>query len=622
MRPLGAVLGGRSDDLAEPPGTMSELSFRQDPRPGQRRVIELAADPGRVKLCAQLPTGYGKTFTSAAVYSTLQRQGRVDRLLYIVPSTGQLEQFVQDGATDLHTASVSGPAAVCDIAFFGAAQSLKKHRQGICQVFACMIQGLSSVRVKAIVNELMQSGRWMICVDEYHHYGADKTWGKAVTELTRLPSCQFLLALSATPYRPDDDSAFGKPDVVVTYREAVKQNAVKPLECHSYTYRVDAIDNGDVVSYTTQDLADMAGDTSPEAIERVFRQMRWSPKYISPLVDVPISRMIRNRIVTGQRLQSLVGAFCCSHAQLVCEQIRAMFPELEVDWVGTGTNGRSDKENRDILRRFCPSKVDGKRRKQDIKLDVLVHVGMAGEGLDTVFVSEVIHLNPANKNNSNDQENGRASRWLADMFGNVIKGYVNCESGSDYGRDWLGRKIELAFDAQPGVEIEDEDEQDEELSERSDELPELPDEPSIQIINCECTEINTGEVEHLKDALHRVSGASLDDPKLQEVALELYLRERKRTAESSNERSRIEQWKEAVSGALSLVARRAAVMMTAPGARMEKSLIGDVKKRINSRKKKFLGAVDADIELLGKHYNWLKNLEKQLISEGLPSWLQ
>jgi superfamily II DNA or RNA helicase len=601
---------------------MSELSFRQDPRPGQRRVIGLAAEPGRTKLCAQLPTGYGKTFTSVAVYSTLQHQGRVDRLLYIVPSMGQLEQFVQDGATDLDAASVAGPAAVCDIAFFGAAQALKKHRQGACQVFACTIQGLSSVRVKAIVNELMQSGRWMICVDEYHHYGIDKTWGTAVIDLVRLPACRFLLALSATPYRPDDDSAFGKPDIAVTYREAVKQNAVKPLECHSYTYRVDAINNGDVVSYTTQDLAEMADDASPEAIERVFRQMRWSPKYISPLVDVPISRMIRSRIVTGQRLQALVGAFCCSHAQLVCEQIRAMFPELEVDWVGTGTNGRSDKENRDILRRFCPPKVDGKRRKQDIKLDVLVHVGMAGEGLDTVFVSEVIHLNPANRNNSNDQENGRAARWLADANGNAIKGYVNVESGTDYGREWLGRKIELAFDTPPGLQVDDEGQEDEETSERNDELRELPDEPSIEIINCECTQIDTGEVQHMANALHQVSGVSLDDPELQDKAVELWLRHRRQVAEASNERSRVEQWKEAVSGALSLVARRAAVMMTAPGARMEKSLIGDVKKRINSRKKKFLGAVDTDIELLSKHYNWLKSLEKQLISEGLPSWLQ
>jgi superfamily II DNA or RNA helicase len=606
---------------------MSELSFRQNPREGQRRVIQLAAEPDRRQLCAQLPTGYGKTFTSVATYSTLQRQGRVDRLLYIVPSTGQLEQFAQDGAADLHAASVQGPAIVCDIAFYGAAQAVKRHRQGTCQVFACTIQGLSSVRVKAVVNELMQSGRWMICVDEYHHYGIEKTWGSAVIELTRLPSCQFLLALSATPYRPDDDSAFGQPDprAVVTYRQAVEERAVKPLECHSYTYRVDAIDNGDVVSYTTQDLADMTDDASPEAIERVFRQMRWSPKYISPLVDVPISRMIRSRIATGQRLQALVGAFCCSHAQLVCEQIRAMFPELSVDWVGTGTNGRSDKENRDVLRRFCPPKVDGKRRKQDIGLDVLVHVGMAGEGLDTVFVSEVIHLNPANRNNSNDQENGRAARWLATSNGEPIRGYINVESGTDYGKDWLGRKIELAFDAPPGTKVEDDGEDETPEPSTDDDLPELPDEPSIEIIDCECTEIKTGElveIQHMAEALHEVSGVSLDDQKLQDKAVELYLRRRKQVAEASNERSIIEQWKEAVSGALSLVARRAAVMMTAPGARMDKGLIGDVKKRINSQKKRYLGAVDADVDLLSKHYNWLKNLEQQMLREGLPSWLQ
>lgn len=601
---------------------MSELPFKQDPRPGQRRVIELAANRISQRLCAQLPTGYGKTFTAVAVYSTLQMQGRVDRLLYIVPSTGQLEQFVQDGATDLDAACVQGSAMICDIAFFGAAQTIKRHRQGACQVFACTIQGLSSVRVKAIVNELMQSGRWMICVDEYHHYGVDKTWGNAVIDLTRLPSCQFLLALSATPYRPDDDSAFGKPDITVTYREAVKQKAVKPLECHSYTYRVDAIDNGDVVSYTTQDLAEMAEDTSPDAIERVFRQMRWSPKYISPLVDVPISRMIRNRIVTGQRLQALVGAFCCSHAQLVCEQIRSMFPELQVDWVGTGANGRSDKENRDILKRFCPPKVDGKRRKEHIDLDVLVHVGMAGEGLDTVFVSEVIHLNPANRNNSNDQENGRAARWLADMNGDPIKGYINCESGTDYGRDWLGKRIELAFDAPPGAVAQDDEEDDHTPAEPNGELPELPDEPSIQIINCECTEINTGEVQQMAQALHEVSGVSLDDPALQDKALELYLKHRRQAAEATNDRSRIEQWKEAVAGALSLVARRAALMMTAPGVRIDKGLIGDIKKRINSRKKRYLGAVDTDTDLLSKHYNWLKSLERELINEGLPSWLQ
>jgi hypothetical protein len=45
-------------------------------------------------------------------------------------------------------------------------------------------------------------------------------------------------------------------------------------------------------------------------------------------------------------------------------------------------------------------------------------------------------------------------------------------------------------------------------------------------------------------------------------------------------------------------------------------------KRINTRKKRAFGAVDKDVANLRRHYNWLKDLEEQLIGEGLPSWLQ
>jgi superfamily II DNA or RNA helicase len=595
---------------------MSTLSFKKNPRKGQRDVIELATEPDRRRLCAQLPTGYGKTFTAACVFSVLQRAGRVDRLLYLVPSRGQLDQFVDDGSSDLDAALVEGSCHISNLAWHGAAQAVNQHRLGSHQVFACTIQALSSAGPGAIVKSLMHSGRWMICVDEYHHYGLEKTWGNAVIDLERLPSCQFLLAMSATPYRPGKDSAFGSPDITVSYRRAVEEDAVKPLECHSYTYRVDAIDDGDVVSYTTKELEEKAGDSSPEAIERVFRIMRWSPKYIDPLVDVPISRMIRDRVATGYRLQALIGAFCCSHAQLVCEQVRAMFPELAVDWVGTGTNGRSDGENRKVLRKFCPPKRDGKRSDADIKLDVLVHVGMAGEGLDTVYVSEVIHLNPAHRNNSNDQENGRAARYLPG-----VRGRINVESGTEYAKDFIGRKIELAFDTPPGQTPKEEEGANEER-ESSAEIPTLPDEPSIQIIDCECIEINTGDVKRMAEAFSEVSGMPLDNPLLQKKALDLYKQMKREEMERFNPRSVVEQWSQSVNNALSAVSRRAAVAMLAPGVRMDKGLIGDVKRRINSRKKRALGAVDKDVANLRRHYGWLKNLENQLIAEGLPSWLQ
>ena len=84
----------------------------------------------------------------------------------------------------------------------------------------------------------------------------------------------------------------------------------------------------------------------------------------------------------------------------------------------------------------------------------------------------------------------------------------------------------------------------------------------------------------------------------------------------------VEQWSEAVSNALSVVTRRTAQLMTTPGARMDKSLIGDIKKRINTRKKRVLGAVDRDVENLRRHYGWVKSLETELMDQGVPSWLQ
>ena len=198
---------------------------------------------------------------------------------------------------------------------------------------------------------------------------------------------------------------------------------------HSYVYRIDAIDeSGDVLSYTTTELSDMAGSDDPSAIEklRINKKLRWSPKYVSPLVSIPVERMIQQRIETGRQLRAIVGAMCVSHAELVCAQVASMFPELTVDWVGTGIDGRTDDENEKIINRFL------KDERTDGALDILVHVGMAGEGLDSKLVSEVVHLNKAAINNSNLQENGRAARYLEAANGEPVVGHINFDSGSEF----------------------------------------------------------------------------------------------------------------------------------------------------------------------------------------------
>jgi len=591
-------------------------TFKQKPRQGQLDAIESLVDQGN-RLNVKLPTGYGKTFTALSIYSVLQSLGEVNRLLVIFPTDPQLLQFEEAAAKSMHKCSIDGPRSVCDVRFFGA-EAIAKHQKNQCQVFAITVQSLIGSRGMDNVSALLGKGRWMIVVDEYHHYGIDLPFGKAVNSLSH----EFLLCMSATPHRPDGDSAFGEPDIKVTYREAVKQNAVKPLRGHSYNYKVDAITaDNEVISFTTDEIVADAGKNSPEAIEKMIydRKLRWSPKYISPLVTNPLSRMITERIKTGHKLQAIVGAMCVSHAEMVCEQIRSAFPDLVCDWVGTGDNGRSVEKNRDILRRFAPT--DGSLPT----VDVLVHVGMAGEGLDTVYVSEVIHLNAANVNNTNNQENGRAARYLPGVIGNI-----NFDAGSGYAvKGYVGGAIMDAMDELPPQpdEINEQDPP----SGSVDELWDLPEEPFIKIINAECTSIDSGdsEVQKMVDQLVKLvpeyTKADVEnvESELWEHAIAGVKRMRSQEAEVHNERSIILQWEDQIKNAISTTTGNAVRLLTKSGMRIDKSMIGDIKKRIYSRKKRDLGAMEKNVMSLKKHYNWILSLNTGMNTEGaVPSWLK
>jgi len=610
----------------ESTSTLFPMPFQQTLREGQRQVVDFAQRHGVSEVNAQLPTGYGKTYTACSVYAVLKQQGRVNRVLYIVPSTGQLEQFVQDGASDLMNAGVDGSLAVVDVGYTGAV-SIKHHRQDKAQVFAVTVQALTSGRAWDTCRALMETGRWMVVVDEYHHYGLDAHWGRMVSKLNYV----FRLAMSATPYRPDNDSAFGEPHVRLCYRNAVEEGRVKPLRLHSYVYRVDLVEaGGNVVSYTTEQLAAEAGSDAPDDIDRMVldRKMRWSPKYVSPLVDRPIARMQRERLRTGFPLQTLVGAMSCAHAELVCGQLRAMFPELRIDWVGTGPNGRKDKVNADILRKFCPPKRDGKRRPEDVQLDVLVHVGMAGEGLDSVFVSEVVHLNRASINNTNNQENGRAARYLPD-----VTGYINVDSSSPYAQ-YAGEQIMDVLDDPNAKPAPDEDlGLDPEID--PNQWPDIPDEPTIRIWDMECIRVDDGEVKRFGKEMMRAGGASETEiaavfeeeghpnhERWMRLAENGYRQMRQREAESFNSKAETMQWEDAVKSLASTLTGQIVKLVSATGIRVEKSFVHDVKKRINQRKAREIGNIERDTEVLKRHWFWLKNLEADLRKGGIPSWLQ
>jgi hypothetical protein len=100
----------------------------------------------------------------------LRHQGRVNRLLYITPTTAQHEQFLSGGHEDLRDAGVPAPHKIVDVSFFKTV-AIKQHRTNEAQVFAINVQALITKDGMDRVNSLMQQGQWMVVVDEYHHYG-------------------------------------------------------------------------------------------------------------------------------------------------------------------------------------------------------------------------------------------------------------------------------------------------------------------------------------------------------------------------------------------------------------------------------------------------------------------
>src|SRR5262245_42547200 len=149
---------------------LSELSLRKKLRKSQEKAVQGYLNFEGKHYNVRMPTGCGKTFLNCLVYSLRKHAGTATRLLIIFPTDKQLTQFVNDGPGELRDAGVEGPLSVVDIRFYGI-EATRKHRSDAAQVFVTTIQALIQSKTMELVGRLMATGRWMVTVDEYHHYG-------------------------------------------------------------------------------------------------------------------------------------------------------------------------------------------------------------------------------------------------------------------------------------------------------------------------------------------------------------------------------------------------------------------------------------------------------------------
>jgi len=369
------------------------------PRPGQSRLIEWLLDhvESALRLCVRWPGGYGKTIGIALAYMILRQFGRVNRLLVVVANDQQRAQFRRDFPATCRRIGLAIKGD-CVWEFDRTARAVRTSMFNRCEVFVVTIQMVSATNKKStdpLIDLLGDGNQWMLAADEYHHYAQEKDWGKSLQRVC--DNVRFSLAMSATPTRDGTGTIFGEPDLVVTYREAVDQGAVKKLWLRRYHYTVKAITgDGSEVEYTTDELRQQLDNESlSEFEERVG--LRYSTKYIHPMILEPLLRLQDRRSASGKPLQMLIRAMSCRHAKYVCRVVQDVAPGLRANWVGSGPNGQPDHVNSSVIEEFVPP------AGKDPQLDVLVQVQKVGEGSDSVMVCEIVDLALANIDGASNQ---------------------------------------------------------------------------------------------------------------------------------------------------------------------------------------------------------------------------
>ncbi len=583
------------------------------PRKGQQDLIEYLPQIQRGDtLTVQWPTGYGKSIGFALVWKHCHQIGLANRILMIVANDTQRQQIVNDFAGDCLL--VGAPCDGGVWSFERSAGDLRMAQLGEVQVFVCTVQQLEASMSRGGLNTLkdllqVQGTKWLVGFDEFHHYGEAMAWGDAAK--LAMEHAQVSLAMSATPYRRGADTIFPESRLCVSYREAEEDRCVKPMVCHSYEYSVAVIQDGEeVANYTTTELHRMTDGKLDQWEER--KNIRYSPQYLHPLIIHPIRRLREMRAQTGKRLQMLVRAMSCRHAKMVSEQIKQFADGLSVDWIGTGTSGRSDKENRQILSRFCPPKnAQGKRPDADI--DVLVQVSMAGEGFDSVNVCEIIDLFPVSSRalsgraTQDKQFYGRGARIVSGAESLALS--VNVPSDHPL-HAWAGRSLATWMDAcGSGNEVTPQEAPEAPAFDLWD-FPELPKEREIELIT---VITDKRSFEAFKEEASKRRGY---DPVNDEAELaELYKIGQNAFQKEQSKQTRAFQVREH----LDALVGRIALIRAKQSEEVSATVIGRFKKEANAAIKKHFGRSREEMtdDELGTAAAWLRNYFQSLRGIGL-----
>jgi len=394
-------------------------------RVGQRKLITHVSDnPNQPIYSAVLPTGYGKSSLFLCVADVLKAQGRINRVLVIVPTDTQRTQYREGISKNISEWQLNLDQNCMNVN--GSHATLRANKLNKVEIFITTVQSIVADK-NGYYCDLMANGKWLVFCDEYHKLNSDEDakWGKAVESLPHTVT----LGLTATPIRTDGKPTFfsnKEPDVFVSYEQAYVEEAIRGVIAHIEHYHIDVKnDDGGVDRITTDNIGK----------RKLSEDLRLSTKYVASLVTSAGDCLLSKNMRQNNCHQMLVFAMNVAHAKSVSETLNVIYGAGYSEWVGVGDNGRATKDNRDIIKRY-----------KNNEFKCLVQVDMAGEGFDNPRSSVLVFLNLLRKSTVKaHQQMGRGVRRnyeVADFLDDVCDIFVSPDTElAELANDWALRTI-------------------------------------------------------------------------------------------------------------------------------------------------------------------------------------
>ena len=333
-----------------------------------REAQGIAGGNGKRVVTAAVTPGGGKSYGAAIFAKELLKAGTVDTVVWAVPRNTLAAQAAEDL-----------PLRIND----NNAPLIRDRGCGVVG-YAATYQAIEAA---VELHELTaKKHKTLLIVDEFHHLAInDKThgsfeeaWCRAVQRVA--DHCAVVLAMSGTMYRADrkriafvNYGADGKPgraDVVYGRNQAIEEGAklrIIPKWVGGKTLW-EAAEGEDVESPTAP--------ADPRVRRRMLGDICQNGGFVGEAALEGIHHWAEHR-KENKKAQCIVVAKTMDLASDVYDELRAMLPGVKIDLAIS----RDTAKSRRAVKRY---------RKR--KIDVLVSVGMAHEGLDAPSTTHVICL--------------------------------------------------------------------------------------------------------------------------------------------------------------------------------------------------------------------------------------